>query len=337
MKARVLPLSYAATLADVAGDFGASRQALINASDLQNELQTDSGAHVSQEKFRQLFTAAVSATGKKSLPLHLGQRLPLTLLNGLAYTLVSCRNLHQVVEILTKHYRLLLNNNSLLLKIEGQHAVLEYHPARDTLLGRRQDTELFFGGVLGALQHLLPEGQLNADVELGYAPTEYADDYQTVLRCPVKFNQRISRIIFPLSLLKEKPEHVSNELLTLHKQQCALVQECMPGGDGLHLKVRKFLLAARQHFPSLEQTASHFHISPRTFRRRLSDENVSFQKILDEVRFELARMYLRNPALSVHHTADLLGFHDVSNFRRAFIRWSNGVSPSEFKKQLPQQ
>ncbi len=96
--------------------------------------------------------------------------------------------------------------------------------------------------------------------------------------------------------------------------------------------MRELLVAAQHQFPSLEQAASHFHMSPRTFRRRLSDEDVSFQKILDEVRQELAETYLRNPAISVNHTADLLGFHDVSNFRRAFIRWS-GISPSEFKKQ----
>lgn len=336
MKARGLPISYAATLVDVASELGASPQALADAANLHTELQTPSGAHVTQDKFRQLFTAAVAATGKKSLSLHLGQRLPLTTQYGLGYTLVSCRNLYQVVEILTKHYRLLLNNNSLLLKTEDQHAILEYHPARDSLLGRRQDTELFFAGVIGALKHLLPEGHLSAEIELGYAPTEYPDDYQTVLDCPVKFNQRISRVIFPLSLMNEKPEHVSTEMQKLHKKQCAAVLAHMPGCQGLHLKVREYLLAARQHFPSLEQTASHFHISPRTFRRRLSDENVSFQKVLDEVRSQLAKMYLRNPALSVHHTADLLGFHDVSNFRRAFLRWNQGVSPSEFKKNASQ-
>lgn len=336
MKARGLPISYAATLVDVASDFGASRQALTAAAELQDKLQdqlhTSPETHLSQDQFRQLFTAAVAATGKKSLPLYVGQRLPLTTLHGLGYTLVSCRNLLQAVEILTKHYRLLLNNNSLLLKTEDQQAVLEYHPGRDVLLGRRQDTELFFAGVIGALQNLLPEGQLSAEVELGYAPTEYPDDYQTVLGCPVKFNQRISRVIFPLSLLNDKSEHVSTELLKLYKKQSTDVLAQMPGCEGLHLKVREYLLASRQHFPSLEQTASHFHISPRTFRRRLSDENVSFQKILDEVRSHLAQMYLRNPALSVHHTADLLGFHDVSNFRRAFLRWNQGVSPSEFKK-----
>lgn len=332
MKARGLPISYAASLVDVAGELGASRQALTNATDLQRELNSDTTAPLSLDKFRQLYTAAVAATGKKSLPLYLGQRLPLTLLHGLAYTLVSCRTLHQVVEILTKHFRLLLNNNSLLLKTEDQQAVLEYHPAREALLGRRQDTELFFAGILSALQHLLPEGQLRAEIDLGYAPTEYPDDYPSVLGNPVKFNQRISRVTFPLSLLNEKPEHVSPELLKLYKKQCAEILAQMPGCDGLHLKVREYLLSSRQHFPSLEQTASHFHISPRTFRRRLSDEDVSFQKVLDEVRCELAQMYLRNPALSVHHTADLLGFHDVSNFRRAFLRWTQGVSPSEFRK-----
>lgn len=333
MKERDLPISYAAILVDVACELGASRQELLLAANLtEQELQTPS-ARCSDEQLRQLLNTGITATGKKSLTLRFGQRLTLTSHGVFGYAAMSCRNMHQVIEILTKYYRLLLHNASLTAKNEGDRVHIEFQPTREQLLDRQRDTELFFSGVMSSIKHLLHTDHVNAEIELAYPAPDYAEDYQEVLDCPVRFNQKASKIIFPASLMQEKPEYADPVMLKLYEQQCEELLSRMKRSDGLRVKVREYLVAAQQQFPSLEQAAEHFHTSPRTFRRRLSDENVSFQKILDEVRLELAETYLRNPALSVNHTADLLGFHDVSNFRRAFIRWSDGVSPSEFKKQ----
>jgi AraC-like DNA-binding protein len=345
MNKRDLPISYAAVLVDVACEFGASRQELMNAAGLQREILKQPEAPYTAEDFRQLMTIATAMTGKKSLALHVGQQLILTSTGILAYALLSCHNLHQALEILTKYYRLLLHNNALIARTEDQRVIIESHLTREPLLDRRQDTELFFSGVISAIKHLLNVDQVPADIELSYSPptvdkNEHQDEdhpYQALLGESVKFNQKISRVVFPASLMNEKPVYTDPTMLKHYEQQCAELLSRMPASDGLRAKMQQYLVSAKQHFPSLEQAADHFHMSPRTFRRRLSDEGVSFQKILDEVRLQLAETYLRCPALSVNHTADLLGFHDVSNFRRAFIRWSHGVSPSAFKKQQFQQ
>ncbi|MBU3069483.1 AraC family transcriptional regulator [Aestuariicella sp. G3-2] len=336
MKERDLPISYAAILVDVACELGASRQELLHAANLtEQELQTP-GARCAEEQFRQLINTGIAATGTQSLALRFGQRLTLTSHGVFGYAVMSCRNIHQVIEILTKYYRLLLKNASLHAKHEGDRVYIEFQPTRELLIDRQRDTELFFAGMLSSIKHLLHTDKISAEIELSYAPPEYQSDYEAILDCPVRFNQKTSRVILPASLMQEKPEYADPVMLKLYEQQCEELLARMKSSDGLRVKVREYLVAAQQQFPSLEQAAQHFHMSPRTFRRRLSDEDVSFQKILDEVRLELAETYLRNPALSVNHTADLLGFHDVSNFRRAFIRWSNGTSPSAFKKQHTQ-
>ncbi len=333
MRERELPISYAAILTDVASQFGASRQALLATAGLDENLLENPDARCPEAQLRNLIDAAIAATDKKSLALHFGQQLTLTSHGVFGYAVMSCRNIAQVIDILTKYYRLLLNNASLNVKSNNGTVSIEYHPTRAQLLDRRQDTELFFAGVLSSIKHLLHKEQVEAELELDYPPPEYQADYREVLGCQVRFGQPISKIIFPKQLMEEKPEYANPAMLKLYEQQCEELLSRMQTSEGLRAKVREYLVAAQQQFPGLEQAAQHFHMSPRTFRRRLNDEGVSFQKILDEVRRELAETYLRNPAISVNHTADLLGFHDVSNFRRAFIRWSGGTSPSEFKKQ----
>lgn len=58
----------------------------------------------------------------------------------------------------------------------------------------------------------------------------------------------------------------------------------------------------------------------------------SFHELLNDVRRELACSYLRQPGVSVTEVAFLLGFTDVSNFTRAFKRWT-GASPTRFRRQ----
>ncbi|GAB3093482.1 AraC family transcriptional regulator [Aestuariicella hydrocarbonica] len=333
MKVRDLPISYVAILLDVAENFGASKSELLNLAGMDEATLENPEARCPEETFRVLLNSAIQKTGKHSLTLHFGQQLTLTSHGVFGYAVMSCRNIQQVIDILTKYYRLLLNNVSLIVKTEDDRISIEFHPARTRPEDCRHDTELFFAGLLSSIKHLLHIERVDAEVELEYPAPDYREDYQTILDCPVHFDQKISRIGFPIALMDEKPEYANPAMLKLYEQQCEELLSRMQSSEGLRVKVREYLVSAKQQFPSLEQAASHFYMSPRTFRRRLSDENVSFQKILDEVRRELAETYLRNPAISVNHTADLLGFHDVSNFRRAFIRWSDGISPSEFKKQ----
>jgi AraC-like DNA-binding protein len=76
--------------------------------------------------------------------------------------------------------------------------------------------------------------------------------------------------------------------------------------------------------------ASMLNFSPRTYRRRLEEENHSFQELLDQVRAEHATRYLKNTRLPLSSIAYMVGFNDASNFRRAYRKWT-GHSPQEVR------
>ena len=87
----------------------------------------------------------------------------------------------------------------------------------------------------------------------------------------------------------------------------------------------------RGEVPTLEQVAAGLATSGRTLRRRLTVEDTSFQRLVDEARFACARRHLEEKQLSVAEVAFLLGFSEPSAFHRAFKRWA-GVTPQVYAR-----
>jgi AraC-like DNA-binding protein len=63
----------------------------------------------------------------------------------------------------------------------------------------------------------------------------------------------------------------------------------------------------------------------------LSENGVTYQELLDQVRRDLAVDYLRNSLLTVEQIAELVGYGEAASFRKAFRRWT-GKAPREFSR-----
>ncbi len=81
---------------------------------------------------------------------------------------------------------------------------------------------------------------------------------------------------------------------------------------------------------SMASVASKLAISPRTLHRRLKAEDTTFQKVLDELREELARNYLSVSEYSTTEIAFLLGYEEPNSFYRAFRAWT-GHTPEAIR------
>lgn len=88
------------------------------------------------------------------------------------------------------------------------------------------------------------------------------------------------------------------------KVRAALI-ELLPAGSG-----------------SAKGVARHLGISTRTLQRRLGEEGATFQKLLTDLREELAHHYLTQSALSLTEIAFLLGYDNANSFHRAFNQWT---------------
>ncbi len=98
----------------------------------------------------------------------------------------------------------------------------------------------------------------------------------------------------------------------------------------VELAVRALLL----HAPfDIQAIAHELGTTARTLQRRLKEEGVSFQGILDRVRLDLAQTYLRESNRPAAEIAELLRFADSTVLTR-FIRAQTGDTPSALRRTL---
>ena len=81
---------------------------------------------------------------------------------------------------------------------------------------------------------------------------------------------------------------------------------------------------------SIELCARKMGTSVRTLQSNLSEAGLKFSDILERVRTELAKSYLKQDQLSLDDVADLLGYSEQSSFGRAFKRWT-GETPKQYR------
>lgn len=85
--------------------------------------------------------------------------------------------------------------------------------------------------------------------------------------------------------------------------------------------------------PTLSAIAGQLGMSVRTLQRRLTEQNVSFQSLVDEARRQLAEKLLAETKYSLAEIAFLTGFSEQSTFNRAFKRWA-GQTPRSFRLEV---
>ena len=164
----------------------------------------------------------------------------------------------------------------------------------------------------------------------GEEPAEDSE-YLRVFRCPVQFGSKHPGMDVPLSI-------VSVPLLAPDPETAARfetwAEERLARLPPLRLASERAirLMLERLDDPSLSARAiaREMGLSLRSLQAELAAEGTDFGSLLHGARESLARDYLRS-GLSVEDITCLLGFSDVSVFRRAFKKWT-GFTPMGYRK-----
>ena len=94
-------------------------------------------------------------------------------------------------------------------------------------------------------------------------------------------------------------------------------------------QIREIILAEPGYFPTATEVAQTLKYTTRTLRRKLSNEGSNYQTILNEIRSEIAKDYLKSN-LPIEKVSDMLGFSEASAFTNAFKTWES-ISPKDYR------
>jgi AraC-like DNA-binding protein len=148
----------------------------------------------------------------------------------------------------------------------------------------------------------------------------------------VRFDQPRTGLVFD-SKVMDLPIHTADsDLRRILERYCREILGRRPAVQNLTYQVRELianLLTTGE--PTIDTVAREMRMSSRTLERRLSAEGLSYRRILDDIRRQLAERYLGDERLGLSQITYLLGYSEPTAFNRAFRRWT-GVTPTQYRK-----
>lgn len=85
--------------------------------------------------------------------------------------------------------------------------------------------------------------------------------------------------------------------------------------------------------PDIEQLAKALDIRASLLRQNLTEQGLTFSRLLDQAREAQALVLLANQTLSLKQVASRLGYSSTSSLVRAFRRWQNNT-PVNYRRQM---
>jgi AraC-like DNA-binding protein len=77
--------------------------------------------------------------------------------------------------------------------------------------------------------------------------------------------------------------------------------------------------------------AAALKLGPKSLERRLRARRTSFSRMVDGVRGDLSRQWLRDTDMTLDQIAYLAGYASTAAWLRAFRRWT-GITPTRFRR-----
>jgi AraC-like DNA-binding protein len=171
-------------------------------------------------------------------------------------------------------------------------------------------------------------------VEFSHTRPPDIREHERIFECPVHFGAAVCQLVIAREAW-DMPRVGQDDptLFSVLETHAKMLLDRLPISTGIVGRLREAIEAElRGGSPQLESIAKRLAMSPRTLQRRLKDEGVLFNDVLDSMRFRAAKSYLAQRDIAGTEVAYLLGFVEQSSFNRAFKRWS-GQTPTDYRRQ----
>ena len=323
-------------------DRGVDAAAVARACGIDLRFPAGPDDRVPGRQVERLWGAAASVTGDPLVGLHMAEAYSPGALDILGYIVLSCRTVGDVLERLSRYTRILNDGMRIDVVREGSLAYCRCTsvPGMDNYLDRSPDqaVDTMWAGLARELRRLAAHPLVPTEVWFRHRPPATpaaAAEYRRVLGAPTRFGAREDRFILPAAHLDEQVRSANPSLLAAFEAHADAMLSRMEARGARSQQVarevaREVARRLKGTVPPLREVARALAMSDRNLQRALRDDGTSFQRLVDEVRRDLAISHLADPATSAGQVGFLLGFSEPSAFHRAFRRWT-GKTPSAYR------
>jgi AraC-like DNA-binding protein len=251
----------------------------------------------------------------------------------LEYAARSCSTVREAIGCFARYLGLLNEAAELSLVEDGDHAMLR-HRVVDGVPQLPAANDFVMAAADAFRRTYCDVYQPPLEVHFAHPAPAYAAAYGDVFRTTVRFGAPDNAFVLSREQLDAKLTRSNPEARSEYEKHAEDLLSRVRGSAGITVAVQQVLLAnLRTGGGTMASTARKLAMSIATLRRRLQEEGTTYAAVLDAVRYDLARKYLLDPAVTTSDVAFLLGFREVSSFSKAFRRWTGGVRWVEFRER----
>jgi AraC-like DNA-binding protein len=168
-------------------------------------------------------------------------------------------------------------------------------------------------------------------IHFTYAEPTYRAEYDRIFGVPLVFRSGMNALLLDEELFSIKPPRTNPYLSRVLVARAEGLLKHLDSSQSTRGRVEGLLIRSLPAGEAnIETIANKLGLSRQTLFRKLKAEGVTFEQVLNELRYKLALEYLGEQK-TVNEAAYLLGFSDPAAFSRAFKRWT-GSSPSTIAK-----
>jgi AraC-like DNA-binding protein len=263
------------------------------------------------------------ALNDRLLGFHLGLQMDLRRAGFLYYAAASSDTLGDALRDIARYSTIV--NEGVTLEIEaGETLRIAFGYAGVSRQSDRHQIEAWTTAVMRCCREITGRAIVPIDVRIMHQRIQESAELDSFFGRTVDFgadNDETSLSGDAANLPVVNADPHLNRLLTQHFESVLARRKTRSGA--LQTDVENVIAALLPHGQTrIETVAQKLGFSPRTLRRKLAAEGVTFGGILEDLRFVLARDYLAQHDLPISRIAWLLGYTEVSAFSHAFRRWS---------------
>ena len=280
------------------------------------------------DKFSGLWQTLTAVTNDPLLGFRIAPPHSVSWLGVFGHLLMSSKNLKIASENVVRYLPLMTATVRTSIEKKSDSTSISLHLVAGKYAVPRQRYDFTWNMFLSTLRFVSAQPDL-CPVLVEYAFPNAAD-YVEKFGCPVRFGAARNAMEFTNADMLT-PIPTANDLAAegLFRMLDERLQKITDAG--FTSKVRNLLITMIDKGGALrEAVAARLLISERTLQRRLESEGTDFSTLVDDVRREIALLYLADDQLTLKEMSFKLGFSDPRAFHRACMRWF-GKPPSKFQ------
>ncbi len=322
----------------VVGQVGesADRAALLRSVGIEPDASIDPSHMVSDAEYYDFFERCARADSKGwTLPLRVGAAMRCDEYGAFGLAWKSATDLRGSYKRAERYARVLTSVSKYEVEPAAGGAFMHLHRDGERRLGMRLSNEATIASIV-SISRQASSGEFRPlAVYFKHPAPDSTADHEAHFGCTVHFGAERDALLVSEETLRTPNKVGDPDIARFFDTLLEADLSKLADDHSLEQTVlNRISRSLSEGVPAVSDVARHLAMSGRTLQRRLAEQGLSYQNLVDEARRRLAQRLLRDTDYSLVEIAFMTGFAEQSSFTRAFKRWA-GQTPRSYRLESP--